>query len=70
MFKLIFSEYDAYKVFKVIYMTPILLDFCLKSRQDKKLCYKTMVSFTGWSNFWGNPVESQTVELVIAQLVL
>ena len=27
MLKLIFSEYDAYKVFQVNYITAILLDF-------------------------------------------
>ena len=69
MLKLIFSEYDAYKVFQVNYMTAILLDFLTEKVKIRNCatrpwsyswgCFptdKTMVLFTGWSNFWEIPV--------------
>ena len=49
MLKLIFSKYDAYKVFQVKYMRAMLLDFL---PEVKKLCYKTMALFVGLFPHW------------------
>ena len=45
MLKLIFSEYDAYKVFQFNNMTAILLDFLTKKVKVRNCQGKTMVLF-------------------------
>ena len=71
MLKLIFIEYDAYKLFQVYYMTAILLDFLTEKVKVQNYatrpwssswgCFptdKTMVLFTRWPNFWGIPTKA------------
>ena len=56
MLRLIFREYDVYKVFKFNYMRVILLDV-LPYSWGYFPTDKTMVLFTGWPNFWGIPMD-------------